>query len=49
MSLERGIYVPREEETKDLITPKGMKEIEMEKEREMVRGLAALVPKVFQI
>lgn len=33
MSPERGIYVPKEEETKDPITSKGMKEIEMEKER----------------
>ena len=49
MSPEKGLDAPREVETKDPIILKEMKEIEMEKEKEMARLQAALVPKVFQI
>ena len=48
VSPEKGIDAPKEIETKDPIIPKEMKEIEMEKEKEMARLQAALAPKYFR-
>lgn len=46
---EREIDAPKEVETKDPITPEGVRERWREKDREMGRLLATLVPNVFQV